>query len=369
MIGCSTHRHRAGPALAARIVALVAITGMLLPLGNAEHSASAAARAKCKVVTKKVNGKKRRVRVCRKPKPGLPSAGTVVAAISLPAGAAPAGLLALPGAIWVAGHRSDSIFRIDPASNSIVARVRVTRENIDQPSFMAYGNGTLFVVDYGGGTVALVDPVHNSLEKFATSPSENGFWPVFAAGSLWLVGRAGIVRMDPSGQVSATLVPGPDNGGPAFGFAGLAFGAESIWGAVRANSEVFRLDPVTNQLTARIATSAVPSAFGAGSVWGIDSSFRNLVRIDPTSNSVSATIPLPALANPPSLTATDTAVWVAEGGRVGSHIWKIDPTTNRVVGVINTGHASSANSILVGGDGSIWVSLFYTDLVLRVQPK
>jgi streptogramin lyase len=145
------------------------------------------------------------------------------------------------------------------------------------------------------------------------------------------------------------------------------FGAGSVWGS--SDGKVFRLDPNTNQITARVPTTAVPIAFGAGSVWAVGDYGTKIVRIDPASNTVAADVHVPGLVS--VLTASDSAVWAAEGpsDRPGSHLWKINPATNRVVGQVKLGHSSALDDLAVGDDGSVWVSLFDADLVLRVRPS
>jgi len=117
---------------------------------------------------------------------------------------------------------------------------------------------------------------------------------------------------------------------------------------------------------ARIATNVPSPLYGAASVWGLTASGRELVRIDPASNTVSASIRLPGPAG--VLTVTDSAVWVGDDGP-GSHLWKIDPATNQVVGQVKLGPAGETfGDLSAGDDGSVWVSLFESERVLRVRP-
>jgi streptogramin lyase len=317
--------------------------------------------AKCKLVVKRVHGKKRRVRVCSKPVPTLPSVGSVVARI--PVQDAPMGLVAVPGAVWVSAHHGASIVRIDPASNTVVAHLPVGK----LPGTMVFGDGTLFEADYSGPEITLVDPLRNSIESDLRAPYNSSCClPAYGAGSLWLL-RAStstevpdlLVRLDSSGRSLMSMpLASPD---------GLVFGSGAVWGS--ADGKVFRLDPATNQITARIATTAVPLAYGAASVWGITSNAENLVRIDPATNTVAATIHMPGLAA--EVVATDKAVWVTQGppGFPGAELWKIDPATNKVVGHITLGGSSEIDDVVVSDDGSVWVSLFAADLVLRVRPN
>lgn len=273
------------------------------------------------------------------------------------------GLAAVPGAVWVSAHHGASIARIDPSSNTVVAHVPVGK----LPGDMVFGDGTLFEEDFSGPEIRLVAPLGNSVESVIRAPDNNGCCrPVYGAGSLWLLGATTssgvpdlLVRMDAAGRVLLSM--------PLASPGGLVFGSGSVWGS--SDGKVFRLDPATNQITARIATTAVPLAYGAGSVWGITLDATSLVRIDATTNTVAATIHMPQLAA--GVTATDTAVWVTQGppGAPGAELWKIDPATNKVVGHVTLGGSSEIDDQTVSDDGSVWVSLFSANLVLRVRPS
>jgi streptogramin lyase len=300
---------------------------------------------------------------CRKkqPVPTLPSVGSVVARIPVQDG--PTGLVAVPGAVWVAAHHGRSIARIDPASNTVVAHVPVGK----LPGQMVFADGTLFEVDYSGPEITLVDPLRNSIESVVQAPYNSSCCsPAYAAGSLWLLGASTsnevpdlLARLDTSGHLLMSM--------PLASPGGLVFGSGAVWGS--ADGKVFRLDPNVNQITARIATTAVPTAYGAGSVWGITPNAENLVRIDPATNTVAATIHMPELAA--EVVATDTAVWVTQGppGGAGAELWKIDPATNKVVGHVTLGVSGVIDDVVVSDDGSVWVSLFDANLVLRVRPN
>jgi streptogramin lyase len=343
---------------------LVVGAASLVSFAHAENRVHPASTAKCKHVIRKVHRRKRRVRVCPKTKPGLPVVGTVAAEISTDA--APLGLLALPNGVWVAAHHGTSIARIDPSSNAVVARVPAA--NGDQPARMVSGDGWLFAVNYSGETVTVIDPVTNAVRSSFQAPYENCCFPAFGAGSLWLLGFSSsdvsrpdrLTRVDPSGRVVMSMpLPSPD---------GLVFGAGSVWGS--SDGKIFRLGPATNQITARISTAAVPMAFAAGSVWAADwtADGAHVVRIDPTNDTIAATIRLPGPAS--ALNGTDSAIWVAEGppDSPGSHLWKIDPATNRVSGQVKLGRSSALDDVAVSDDGSVWASLFDADLVLRIGP-
>ena len=78
--------------------------------------------------------------------------GPRVQAIPLPF--VPAGIAASPGAVWVTAQLEDEVARIDPATNRIVAVVKVGRE----PLAVAVGAGAVWVANTIDRTVSRIDP-------------------------------------------------------------------------------------------------------------------------------------------------------------------------------------------------------------------
>jgi DNA-binding beta-propeller fold protein YncE len=297
------------------------------------------------------------------PRP-LPVIGKVVAAVSVGSGAAPMGLVAVPGGVWVAAHHKDSIYRIDGSSHAIVASVAVAHD--DQPGRMVVGGGALFAEDYSGTTVSVLDPATGTVSKTITARFENCCWPAYGAGSLWLVGFSSSAAQSPDRLSRIDPTSGTAIKTWNLRFAqGIAFGAGSVWGT--SNGKVFRLDASTNRITAQIRSDMSPTAFAAGAVWGLSQDGLNVVRISPATNRVVAAIRLPSAGA--VLTASGTGVWVTQGpaDNPGSHLWKIDVRTNRVVGQVRLGRWGMLDDVAVGDDGSVWVSLFDADRVLHVR--
>lgn len=297
----------------------------------------------------------------------LPTVGRLAAAIRAPG--SPLGLLVTPSGVWVSEHHAGVIRRINPTTNKVDATVKVVGKTAAQPGRMILISGSIFEMSYSGTRTVFVDPHRARLIRVLNAPRENCCWPVIAAGSLWLLGYSSaaaqhpnrLSRIDPrSGKVLAT-----------FKFAsaqGLVYGAGSVWGV--ADGSVFRIDPQTNSIVTKIATDAQPFAYAAGSVWALDLGGSSAVsRIDPVTNKVVATIPLPSQGS--TLTADDSAVWVTEGPQdsPGSHVWKIDPTTNMITGqvVIPARYQSALDDIEIGPDSSLWLACFDNDLVLRIR--
>jgi DNA-binding beta-propeller fold protein YncE len=296
----------------------------------------------------------------------LPVVGKVVARIPVDNG--PLGLYVAPdGTIWVAAHHAAALDTVDPATNRVVKELPVS-DGGDQPGRFVAAESALFEVSYSGEDVFTVDPRAQSVTGKLTLPLENCCWPAYGAGSLWFLGYSSataanpdtLERVDPAtGKVLAKV--------SLANAQGLVFAAGAVWGI--SDGSVFRLDPATNTVVARIHAFVQPFAYAAGSIWALGN--KRVVRINPATNRITATIALPG--SPATMAATNTAVWVAEGppDTPGHRVWKINPAKNRVVGqvVLPKNLYSSLDDVAVAADGSVWITAFDANSVLRIKPR
>ena len=137
----------------------------------------------------------------------------------------PFALAAGEGAVWVLDGALRSVFRVDPATNSVVGRLRLGFD----PGGIAVGGGSVWVTDARGGAVARIDP--RSSRLVARIPvGRDPVGMVVGEGSVWVANyESGTVsRIDPrSGTVVRTI---PVGRYPAT----LATGEGGVWVAVTA---------------------------------------------------------------------------------------------------------------------------------------
>ena len=175
------------------------------------------------------------------------------------------GLHAAPdGTIWVTAHHAATLDEIDPATNGIAGTLSVS-DGGDIPARFVATPTTLFEVSYAGDDIFAIDPTTRTVTGKLTLPLENCCYPVYGAGSFWVLAFSSatavnanrLERVDPAtGHMLATVsLPNAQ---------GLVFGAGGIWGM--SNGRVFRLDPATNTVVARIRSNAQPSAYAGGSI-------------------------------------------------------------------------------------------------------
>jgi hypothetical protein len=314
--------------------------------------------ARCRLVTKRVHGKKRRVRVCSA-KPSLPQAGKVVATIPI-GGAAIQGALATDSAVWVL--TSDRrLIRVDSASNTVTATVPLP--DSEWPEYaLASGMGSIWVTvaspDTNGqpklDSVLRIDavtarviariPVLHSPEGVASTPS--GIWTANHRSDSAETNTTGVFtvsHVDPATNSEAARVPvetrHDEDTHAAFccGPQGMTAAAGSIWTTdpqASGNGVVIRIDPTTNAVQAAITSPRAPAcgnlAGNDTSVWFVSNcDDSDVVRIDPATNKVVATISVAATTL--DIALGNGSVWVVEEGLPDkTGIDRIDPSTNKV---------------------------------------
>ena len=145
----------------------------------------------------------------------------------------------------------------------------------------------------------------------------------------------------------------------------LAAGYGSVWVANFADSKIERVDAadpdeesvaIPLELPQPVAASdrrflPIDVTVGAGAVW-VSSARGYVARIDPASNRVAALVKTTADATGP-IVASDDAVWIGEGLRLG----RLDPSTNSVSRIVIDGPGDRRLNVgaLVLSHESLWV--------------
>jgi YVTN family beta-propeller protein len=219
-----------------------------------------------------------------------PATNTVTATIQLAAGAAPVGITATPGAVWVADHHGQAISRIDTASNTVVATIPTggAPGACCGPQQLTVGAGSLWAGVPNSGSVVRIDPTTNTV--IATIPVGNGVCGDLAAdqNAVWVTnsGCAGnpVTRIDPT---TNQPVPAPKN--QEVQMTGAAIVNGNVYLAVnQPKPSLLRVDAATNTITGYLALPGFSTsgdlghttiAYGAGSLWV--RGFGEIIRIQP----------------------------------------------------------------------------------------
>jgi streptogramin lyase len=202
-------------------------------------------------------------------------------------------------------------------------------------------------------------------------------------GALWITtGSDGrVLRIDPPSQ---TLTAAIDvSAGPV---TDLAMSEDAVWAS--ASSDLVRIDPVTNEVVARLRSDRGfgAIAFGPSGLWVIAGAGHDgeVWQIDPVTSDVQQRIPL---ANPHfwnTVAVGDQAVWVTssptvhEDGIALVHLQRIEPSTGDITADIPLGDGPSglelddgavSYSALALGEGYVWTLVGFEGQLLRLDAR
>jgi DNA-binding beta-propeller fold protein YncE len=223
------------------------------------------------------------------------------------------------GSLWVTGHHTDEVIRIDPATLKIVARIK----SGPGPGWLAITEDAVWVTNKNGSGVSRIDPSTNALVTSVGSGSPCG--PDAAAfGSVWFLGcdTQVIQRVDP-----ATNKVGDSF--PATGYSEPLLAGDEL--AVANADGLARLDPTTGTITAIGGCCGLPFGYDGTTVWL--NGTNDLTRVDPASGKVVAAIHLGSGAT--SITFVGDDAWVTFMSR--HELIEIDLTTNKAIRTIDIG--------------------------------
>jgi streptogramin lyase len=261
------------------------------------------------------------------------------------------------GSIWVPSHRSTVLYRIDPTTNEINARINMPDDCF---SVVGVGFGHVFVACDQHEEV--VDPNTDSV----VTTSACGQYVSFSSNAIWSASGNGIQRCDPTTFQKVENYP---IGG---GYSGTAYGFGSVWAANGLDGTVTRLDPSTGKVVASIPADHVSdadfdchllAAFGA--VWNQCDAGDKIYRITPATNQAKVfTIKAPQLPDfyDRWLAAGLGSLWLATS--VG-HITRFDPSTMKVVGTYPADKYGGGSGAIAIYDGSLWLTNPETGTIWR----
>jgi hypothetical protein len=248
------------------------------------------------------------------------------------------------GAIWATGQ--DGLLRVDLRTNRVVATIPMRLgDSQGGGGSIAFGEGAVWVTS--GDTVDVkfrpnavvyrVDPATNRVT--ATIPVPAGpIEVVVAAGTVWVThdadpGEGFVTRIEAGTNKLLSPIPVPTLPGP------IRAGLDAVW--VVDCCTFARIDPRRGTVTEPEHHVGDIWAVGGGALWGTysnDASGSGVQRVDPNIGRVVARIPIP---HDLSMAFGLGTLWVTSTSpgtqdepdrTTPGRLYRIDPTTNRVLG-------------------------------------
>jgi outer membrane protein assembly factor BamB len=278
--------------------------------------------------------------------------------IRLRAGDGFGALTVASGDVWAHDYGREQLVRLDGRSGRVLARVSLGRRFA-----LAAGEGSLWALRWGGrsfrwpnGPLFRIDPATNRVAARIPlrAPSGEpmiGFGVLVGEGGVWVWGPSRVLRLDPSsGRVQRELSAGADR--PELTSAVLHAGGLL---AVSADGQLVRFD-----LRRRVrrgapepalATAELLAAVGDRVLGAVDGT---LIAADAWTGRVQWRRPLGFRV---STVVESGGVLLAHGGALGDRgdrVWAIEPATGRVLA--GTVIPSLGTTSMVVVEGSLWLA-------------
>ncbi len=254
------------------------------------------------------------------------------------------------GSLWVSGaDNSESVARESITTSASVSIPAAS----DEDTGIGVGPGAVWMSDFADGVVRRIDPATNRVTLSVKNlPGASLF--AFSGSDVWVGLHHGqaVVELDgKTGRLIERLpVPSPGDGVVASGPSEVALGFGSVWTQVPNITAVVRLNPATRKVVAVIhdgTNCCGDVAVAGGSVW--TTSGGSVDRIDPKTNQVTARIHVGSADDlDAGIVVLDGKLWAAPG----NSIVEIDPVTAQVIS--RTAFSKAYFKDLKAGAGALW---------------
>ena len=274
------------------------------------------------------------------------------------------------GSVWVTDHYGHNITRIDPVSNKVIAVIQGTGSNPEQ----ALEVGDLLWVSGQANDATLIDPITNTLTK---STLKGGLlFMAFGFNSVWITTRGNTLdRIDPATSEVIASIPLEDGNSDCMNevLIPVLVTAAAVWVTQCDKAELIKIDPLTNSVVAKTpyatlideakTQTTIPAGKGTDFIWVMawDGIEVGLLRVDPTTGAGLTFLPLsPAQSGDGFIAVTDEAVWLAGNGQIN----RVNVATNQ----IDATYSTASGRLKIGVDfGSVWLRNYEKNLIQRLD--
>jgi YVTN family beta-propeller protein len=281
------------------------------------------------------------------PPAASPTAGAGTERIGV---AKPVGIVSGAGAIWVAAADGDGVWRVDPVTRKVTAKVEVG----DTPLRVAFDGKLVWATVFSADRVVAIDPASNRVvTTVALTGEPEGV--AFGFDSIWVVRQAArtLSRVGPDGKVLSDFPLGDE---PRL----VAVSDRYVFAANFGAGTVTRLDPASARLTTsqQLCAGAQGIATTADTVWVTCTGAGKLLAVDPETLLVIGSLDLGG--EPDAVRVVDGAVWVAQAEgptlvRIGGSPAQPTVAASLPIGKL-PGLRDRANVEFVIEDGRFWVT-------------
>jgi virginiamycin B lyase len=259
-------------------------------------------------------------------------------------------------AVWVASTKPYGVLRIDPATNKIVATVKVSGEAC---SGLASGFGSIWVPVCGKKPALVrIDATKNTITAslpIAPTGPEGGI--TTSGDSVWMAADKNdtLTRIDPSTNNVRQKISIPH------GSYNPIFSDGIVWITGIESNVLTAVDAATGKVLESVAVGPKPRFLtsGGGSIWTLNQGDGTVSRVDEKSRKVTATIQVGIPGAGGDIGYGAESVWPTV---FGVPLTRIDATANKVV----RQWVGKGGDSLRYGFGSIWITDYKKGLLSRI---
>jgi virginiamycin B lyase len=265
-------------------------------------------------------------------------------------------VLVTDDAVWVGGSKPYSVQRIDPTTNKVVAKIRLSGEAC---SGLAFGFGSIWVPVCGKSpTLARVDVKTNEISAilpFGTAGAEAGI--TASSDSIWIIQdeKGTLTRIDPRSNTVRQHIAIPSGSyNPLFSYG-------MIWITGVESNLLTVVDASSGEVLTSIPVGPKPRFLtsGGGSIWTLNQGDGTVSRIDTSTRKVTATIPVGIPGVGGDICYGGDSVWTT---KFGIPLTRIDTKTNKV----SRQWVGRGGDALRFGRESIWLTDYHRGLLWRI---
>ena len=265
-------------------------------------------------------------------------------------------VLVTDDAIWVASTKPYAVLRIDPATNKIVATVKVSGEAC---SGLAFGFGSIWVpicgekpelvrIDGAKNTVSSTLPIAPAAPEGGIATSEDSVWMVTDKNGT-------LNRIDPSTngvRQRISIPPGSYN---------PVFSNGIVWITGVESSVLTAVDADSGKVLESVAVGLKPRflAAGGGYIWTLNQGDGTVSRVNERNRKVTATIRVGIPGAGGDIGYGGESVWPTV---FGVPLTRVDASTNKVI----RQWVGEGGDSLRCGFGSIWITDYKKGLLSRI---
>lgn len=262
-------------------------------------------------------------------------------------------------AVWVSNGPKNTVHRIDPETNTVVASIPVGQKPC---SGLAAGFGSVWVPNCVDKTISRIDTKTNRVvATIAVGPAQSEGGLAASPDSVWILSDAkGVLsRIDPdTNKVVAEIIV------PSGSFAAVLGEDGAIWISSTENNLVSRVDTITNVVTDRISVGPRPRFLtaGGGAIWTLNQGDGTISRVDVKTKKLVQHIEAGIPGTGGEIAFGEGYVWVTV---FEIPLTQIDPRTNTVK---KQWLGPGGDSVRVA-HGSVWLSNLRQQNVWRIDPR